>query len=560
LLLHYIGIAWQVKLKECFQHIFNSKAWHRSHPAIPTARNECITEQLGRPKTGIETRRHEQRESGFLSQLASTADRPSTYDELADVPTDEKILTGAAVKQKLLHIMTAECHLNTALHGTHAVVRSDLEWFGPSLPHDSILTILAFFGVSKQWLAFFETFLRTPLRFEEDQPGQVRVRRRGTPIGYALSVVCGEALLFGMDFAVNQRAAGLFLYRIHDDLWLWDAQAQKCVAAWREMNVYANYVGLKFNESKTGSAYVGSSELPAGLPAGDIRWGFLKFDQDVARFIIDQKDVDFHIAEMRRELGATKSVFGWVNVYNKYITFFQRNFGGRPATCFGEAHNVDVIRTLTRIQHDLFPGIEGGPIGHLRSVIEQRFGVRDLPQGYFYLPIGSGGLELRNPMIETFAIKSHSATPEAGFEAEIKKDEGTYKKLKEAWEIRPWRLKHARNLENETFMTFEEYISHRETWLHDWRQCYDRMLSVRSPTSIAETPAVQTFLGGSDGRSWMSMDWYEQWIVSLYGEEVVKRFGGLEVVDPTLIPVGMVQFFRNSNVALRSTSDSILYK
>ena len=110
------------------------------------------------------------------------------------------------------------------------------------------------------------------------------------------------------------------------------------------------YVGLKFNENKTGSAYVGSSELPKRLPAGDIRWGFLKFDQKVARFMIDQKDVDFHIAELRRELAATKSVFGWVNVYNKYITFFQRNFGGRPAACFGEAHNADVIQTLRSIR------------------------------------------------------------------------------------------------------------------------------------------------------------------------------------------------------------------
>jgi hypothetical protein len=39
------------------------------------------------------------------------------------------------------------------------------------------------------------------------------------------------------------------------------------------------------------------------------------------------------------------------------------------------------------------------------------------------------------------------------------------------------------------------------------------------------------------------MDWYEQWIVSLYGEEVVwQRFGSL---DPTLIPVGMVQLFKS---------------
>ena len=124
-----------------------------------------------------------------------------------------------------------------------------------------------------------------------------------------------------MDFAVNQKAKGLFLYRMHDDLWLLDASAEKSATGWREMNVYANLVGLTFNQSKTGSACVGIDAPPPGLPDGDIRWGFLRFDQKEARFVIDQKDVDFHIAEFRRQLRVTKSVFGWVNTYNKYMTF-----------------------------------------------------------------------------------------------------------------------------------------------------------------------------------------------------------------------------------------------
>ena len=82
------------------------------------------------------------------------------------------------------------------------------------------------------------------------------------------------------------------------------------------MNTYASLVGLKFNASKTGSACVGDENSPE-LPQGDIRWGFLKFDSSQSRFIIDQRDVDTHIVELLRQLSATKSVFGWVNAYNK---------------------------------------------------------------------------------------------------------------------------------------------------------------------------------------------------------------------------------------------------
>lgn len=154
---------------------------------------------------------------------------------------------------------------------------------------------------------------------------------------------------------------------------------------------YAALTGLTFNESKTGSACVGADVAPE-LPPGEIRWGFLRFEADQSRFVIDQSEVDKHIVELRRQLSATKSVFGWINAYNKYMAFFSRNFGARPtvsfgpALCLGQAHIDDMIDTLARIQRELFPS-SSGVVGHLRTVIAERFGVHDLPDGYFYFPI-----------------------------------------------------------------------------------------------------------------------------------------------------------------------------
>ncbi|KAG6890227.1 hypothetical protein C0995_010240 [Termitomyces sp. Mi166 len=245
--------------------------------------------------------------------------------------------------------MATEARLNTTLHRSH-----DLEWSEHSLPHQSILTVLKFFGVSEEWCLFFQRFLRAPLRYDK-----VYTQLRGTPVGYALSTVLSLA--------------------------------------------WAGSVG------------------PTGLPTGDIRCGFLRFDPSEARFIIDQKEIDFHITELRRQLASTKSVFGWVNAYNKYMAFM-RNFGGRPAPCFGKAHVTDIIDTISRIQKELFPDIQGGAVEYLRSVIGTRFGIKDLPQGHFYLPISSGGLELRHPMLETFASMPRAQ----GFENLVKSDERRY--------------------------------------------------------------------------------------------------------------------------------------
>ncbi|KAG6887846.1 hypothetical protein C0992_010495 [Termitomyces sp. T32_za158] len=543
ILLHHIGISWQVKLKASFRRFLDSKAWKRPSPV---ENYQKISEQLGN-KCSIDEYRQQQQRQFFLNQLSSSKrfSKQSAYDDNCLDKASEDDQDPVSVKQKLLQIMATEAMLNITLHGSCAVVRSDLEWFGPSLPHQSILIILKFFGVSKEWSSFFRRFLRMPLRFQNDPSGQVRTRLRGTPFSYPLSAVCGEVILFVMDFAVNQKANGLFLFRLHDDLWLWDADPGKCVAGWKEMNVYADLVCLKFNVSKTGSTCVGPTK-PTGLPEGDIHWGFLYFDPSKTRFIIDQDQVDLHIVELRRQLAATRSVFGWVNVYNKYMAFFVRNFGGRPVPCFGNAHLTDIISTLARIKQELFPTVQGGAVAYLRSVVETRFGIKDLPQGYFYLPISRGGLQLRHPMIEMFALTQSFDDEEAlSFEALAKQDKSAYKDLKDSWDD-PTRTYPGKE---GPFMAFDEFISLRESWLCGWRHRYEYMLTIKELARVHKTPVVQSYLSQAKTKcTWGELDWYEQWLVSLYGEEVVKRFGSWEVVDASLIPVGMVQLFRTSRM------------
>jgi hypothetical protein len=151
----------------------------------------------------------------------------SSYDNTPDLQSSGGVGSVVEPKQKLLHLLVTECHLNKLLHGSNTVVCTDLEWFRPSLQHNSILTTLAFLGVLQQWLDFFRAVLCMPLKFKEEPSAQLRSRERGTVIGCVLSALFGEVILFGMDLAVNQRANGLLLYRIHDDLRFWDTDALK---------------------------------------------------------------------------------------------------------------------------------------------------------------------------------------------------------------------------------------------------------------------------------------------------------------------------------------------
>jgi len=126
-------------------------------------------------------------------------------------------------KQFLLHLLSTEILINTRLKGEFTCVHSEFDSWNPALPHSSIFSVLYFFGLSSKWLRFFQNFLQPPLKFVEDGvSSETRIRRRGAPGAHALSAVCGEAVLFCLDFAVNQRTNGAIqLHRLHDDFWLW---------------------------------------------------------------------------------------------------------------------------------------------------------------------------------------------------------------------------------------------------------------------------------------------------------------------------------------------------
>jgi hypothetical protein len=58
--------------------------------------------------------------------------------------------------------------------------------FGPSIPHDSILSVLRFFGMPDKWVQWLKKWLAAKLRCD-DSP-EVRVRQRGVPVAQVLSV------------------------------------------------------------------------------------------------------------------------------------------------------------------------------------------------------------------------------------------------------------------------------------------------------------------------------------------------------------------------------------
>ncbi|KAI0457312.1 hypothetical protein F5B21DRAFT_501685 [Xylaria acuta] len=106
----------------------------------------------------------------------------------------------------------------------------------------------------------------------ESPTGEPRIRQRGVPMAHAPEKFTGEMILFIMDLAVN-KATGMLLYRLHDDLFLC-GEPSRCAQAWKEMEEFADVMGVEFNKSKTGSVYLTNPEksrdadIQATLPEG----------------------------------------------------------------------------------------------------------------------------------------------------------------------------------------------------------------------------------------------------------------------------------------------------
>jgi hypothetical protein len=563
--LQYVGVYWSETLSSAFMTFtFLSGLEIRFQSTSKLSKELSLRRHAFLGNEGlssIASKRLGRQKGVFLNQLREQFTERTTdsygQDEFSPEPQtvvekDETSYGGSGnIKQSLLHLLMTETYLNRNIHGQQTVVRSDFEWFGPSLSHTSILTILKFFGVPELWLGFFKTFLEAPLIFTQDGPSAaVKVRRRGVPITHALSTVFGEAMLFCMDFAV-MRNTNLFLYRMYDDLWLWGSDQAQCITAWETMNTFAKLVGLTFNQEKTGSICIGGN-LDSRLPAGKIKWGFLELKSS-GHFVVNQADVDLHIKELRLQLFACKSVFSWVQVYNNYIQFFVNNFA-HSSRCFGMKHLQAIETTLHRIHAEVFPGHNGSVVEYLKSVIHTRFGVDDIPAGWFFWPSSLGGLQVHNPFIDLNAARFGKDLPEDpndDFQSLVERmDLITYNSAKAQWE-QGSAEEHTRCAyidEKEGFMSFEEFAMGREARDPYWAERYEGLLKPEvakaDPPSIL--PSVSAALGAQ--ACGKSSTCYWKWIVAVWGEEVTEKFGGQDIVREGLLPLGMVTAFRNTKV------------
>ena len=560
LLLHFVGMKWAVHLRATFKAFFNSGAWRQSsEKSLDGLARRKRERFLGREHVYTRSIRNERWETYqddyFMSQLPRTFH--DTKDEYSEDSPNDDVKSPIAIKQSLLHLISTESLLSARLNRSFTVFQSDFKWFGPSLPHATIISVLHFFDVPEIWLKFFEKFLKAPVKFVQDGPeAQTKIRQCGVPIAHRLSDALGEAVLFCLDFAIN-KSTGSNLYRLHDDIWFWGS-SHASVSAWEIIQEFASVMGLALNETKTGSATIPSNlitpqetSLMSRLPHGKVRWGFLTLDKS-GKWMIDDDLVTAHIRELRQQLKACKSILAWVKAWNIYVGHFIPNNFGEPAGCLGRPHLDMVIEAFGRIQRGIFTDndLHGDSVGnYLKVELATRFGVENIPDGFLYFPIELGGLGLRNPLIPLFVVREKSfKDPMNKLDGAFELDEIDYCRAKQSHEdgTSTTRTLYASTDHLEPFMSLDEYNEHCEETSVHLHQAYRELLEPPQRVDMEITPDMWN--DGHLQNQRRAAKSYERWVLQLYGSEIIGKYGGLALGEKALLPIGLATMLRSEKM------------
>lgn len=522
-------------------------------------------------------RRDEYFERFFLAAMPEGEDtlgnRFGGYDDDLETPGNS---APKSVKQQLLRKVVTETLLERQLNGEAAVIQTDLQWYATSIPHSTVYAFLAYAGFSDRWLNFFRKYLETPLNMDQSFEGHEKLgprkRRRGIPIAHASEKLIGELILFFMDLAVN-KGTGMLLYRLHDDIWL-SGEPEKCVKAWDIMQKFAKITGLEFNRHKSGSAYLGDSirgEIISRLPEGSVRIGFLMLDTTSGEWVIDHSQVDAHVRQLKTQLDQCSSVIAWIRTWNSCIGRFFKNTFGEPAYCFGRPH-IDAILSTYEKMHETIFGTTYDPAqctvtGFLRQKIESRFGSADVPDAFFYLPEELGGLGLRNPFISVSLIrKKLDKTPKELVDDYMSEELSSYENAKRRFakttrrdrralleQLQPDRAFENLNIiaaeEMDRFMTIDEWNKLREEESYCYALLYEKLMNV--PTCVGPRTTAVVSDAISDARQDFDLGRLgieTEWILSLYAEELMRDFGGLNLVDKQYLPMGVLDMIKGKKV------------
>lgn len=201
-------------------------------------------------------------------------------------------------------------------------------------------------------------------------------------------------------------------------------------------------------------------------------------------------------------------------------------------------------------------------------MIQDRFGVSNLPDAFIHLPEQLGGLGLRNPFVGLFLVRNNITQSPKDIIHEFLDGERTrYLAAKASFEktskaelndrlSRIIRLSTGGSPNQATkdtymsaFFSLEEYSRFREWTSTQFKDTFNKLIVVPDREEIALSKEVESALRAFLSADSVRLDAEKKWFLQLYAKDLLADFDGLNLVDKQFLPVGVLAMMRGKKVS-----------
>lgn len=494
----------------------------------------------------------------FMSRLPTVDGcRPKT------VPSEE-------VQANLIKVLAAELKLRAAFDGQPTCTAVEFHSLATALPHQTALTVLKFLGVPEVFTDFFARYLAADMNIGPSSHGtrdRVLTRACGVPERHGLELLFTEAVMFFAELAVLKKV-GLPMYRLGPKCYFVGTEAQSEVVA-KELASFSQHTKLDFDDVSVQSEHL------------DI--GFLELSDNAPTVM--QSAVDAYARRVKKQLLAQTTVFDWIRVWNSTIGTYAAHLFGPLVDMFGKDHLQSVKVAYHQIFNLVFEN-ELGLTNHLQGMLRARsyFALTSSPlalEAIIYLPQSFGGLGVKSPFVAlnlarnmdcdaNSMIKDYFDTETRYYDAALKnwsalsQDDVTKKHAAVFPDGNDQAISASRDADSgpTTFMTKEALTRHREyarfphlpPGLHrDYiysmpRSCpgalripcildlYQALLNETVDDVFVSERIKDEVRESGPCKRWGKLSKEDQWVLMMYGDECLERFGGLDIWCERFVP------------------------
>ncbi|RAR07966.1 hypothetical protein DDE83_006211 [Stemphylium lycopersici] len=491
------------------------------------------------------------------------------------------------LQSRIIKTLATDCRLRQVFDGSVSVSAFQFDSLSESLPHDTVITVLKYLGVSGVPLDFFQRLLRVKLhmRASHHVAEEFMVRTCGVPVNHSLGTLFTEVLMTLLEFAIRKKT-GMYMYRLYNQCYFVGTRDQTTMFE-DELSRFSQVMGIKAHHiSSTGTLAIGLLILrPETSPSGP------KLVVE-----IDNTKLTAYAQQLKTSLDACESVLDWVRVWNDAFGTYAAHLFGPLAAVFDKSH-----RQAVRDAHKtIYSIVLGGNnlTKHMTDMLEKQISgsLKEAPDAlepFIYVAQSLGGLGLKNPFLTISLARDFDDFVSYNIRRKVSAEDAYHAKVAEHWasctlEQRQENIKSILNgkdgrlpssfksfktidsisLSDFEFETKEELFKLRESIPHP----FPYSMPSKSMSGLPNlAPLYRCLLGETEDQPGESLKvtnqidhlgeryrldcsfgltWEEIWTLNLYADECFERYGTLEIWWAKGLPVEIYNDFRGNKVRL----------